>query len=123
MYVIRGWGIGLQKGLFLRGLGLGNCTDWLRLSVESSSLSRPGVTPYMLCKEGGLGEGYGSFLIRLSASKSGHFVVVVIHKPHVCGLRSGPSTKIGTFTRFSPLWDSPGYCLGAYMGRAKLAGT
>ena len=33
MYVIRGWGIGLQKGLFLRGLGLGNCTDWLRLSV------------------------------------------------------------------------------------------
>lgn len=26
-------GIGLQKGLFLRGLGLGNCTDWLRLSV------------------------------------------------------------------------------------------
>ena len=33
MYVIRGWGIVLQKGLFLRGLGLGNCTDWLRLSV------------------------------------------------------------------------------------------
>ena len=49
MYDIRGWGIGLQKGLFLRGLGLGNCTDWLRHSVESNSprLVLPQPIPYL----------------------------------------------------------------------------
>ena len=55
MYVIRGWGIVLQKGLFLRGLGLGNCTAWLRLSVLNSArrdlrcLSQFLITGYTVC--------------------------------------------------------------------------
>ena len=139
MYVIRGWGIVLQKGLFLRGLGLGNCTDWLRLSVLNPARRDLRCLSHFIITGVPFAHSYFFALQYSDSNHSANFFapLLVLHRPqHLtmsisggrmllyrmnCSVRSSKKARERQLQRFLDYpWDAFGTPCGSFCLRDSL---